>query len=261
MISKKNKERVHTFAQNIEGLSYENAEKAIEVELKSLHDTYKITTVRTVLTEYRKAIPKYKHLFIISDDAQSKIQSAYTQKIAKQANEQKQIEDYQALIAKAKELLSSSRVVEVATALAFLTGRRISEIFCTAKFAATQDPNTIHFVGQLKKRDSATPYKVYTLAEYKEIAPALKWLKKQVGTITTTEANRKYIKACNQVVYKHYSPFLGNCSTHDLRKAYATIIAELHRPKTITLNAFLSANLGHEPTDLSTANVYQKYFI
>jgi hypothetical protein len=261
MVSKKNKERATNFAKSVEGLSYENAEKEIASELAGLNEVYKITTVRTILTEYRKALPKYKHLFIISDSEQSKIQRAYTQKIAKQANDQKQIAGHEVLIEKAKNLLSSSRVVEVATALAFLTGRRISEIFCTAKFAATKDRSIVHFVGQLKKRDSATPYKVYTLVDYKEISKALKFVRAQAGTLTTSEANRKYIKACNQVVYKHYSPFLGNCSTHDLRKAYATIIAHKHRPKTITLNAFLSANLGHEPTDLSTANVYQKYFI
>ena len=261
MISNKNKERASQFAKSIESLSYEDAQKAITIELEDLHSTYKITTVRTVLTEYRRVLPKYKHLFIISESEQVKIQRAYTRKIAKQANNQKQITNYEQLIKKAKSLLSSSRVAEVATALALLTGRRISEIFCTAKFAATQDPNTIHFVGQLKKRDSSTPYKIYTLSEYKEIAPALRWLREQTGKLSTSEANRKHIKACNHVVYKHYSPFLGNCSTHDLRKAYATIIAHLYKPKTVTLNAFLSANLGHEPTDLSTANVYQKYFI
>lgn len=261
MISKKNKERASQFAKSVEGLSYEDAQKAIKKELDELNDDYKITTVRTILTQYRKELPKFKHLFVISEKAQNDIQKAYTNKIAKQANDQKQIKDFNAMISVAKGLLSSSRVVEVATALAFLTGRRISEIFCTARFAATQHPNTIHFVGQLKKRDSSTPYKVYTLAEYEEIARALRWVREQAGVLSTSEANRKHIKACNQVVYKYYSPFLGNCSTHDLRKAYATIIAHLYKPKTVTLNAFLSANLGHEPTDLSTANVYQKYFI
>ena len=48
---------------------------------------------------------------------------------------------------------------------------------------------------------------------------------------------------------------------NDLRKAYAAIIAHLYKPENVTINAFLSKNLGHSETDLATANVYQKYFI
>ena len=261
MISNKNKERARKFAQKIEGLSYDDAAKQIAKEVAKLHKEYKIATVRTVLTEYRKQAPKYKHLFVISDDDQQKIERKYTQKIAKQAKAQIEINDYPTMIATAVDLLSSARLVEVAVGLAFLTGRRISEILCTAKFADSNEPNKIHFVGQLKKRAENGRYKIYTLCEFPKISSALKFIRSKVGVISTTDANRKYIKGCNQVTYKHFSKHLGNCSTHDLRKAYATIIAHQYKPKSMTMNAFLSENLGHESTDLSTANVYQKYFI
>lgn len=262
MTSQKIKDRAKDFCKSIEGLNFEDSKKAIEIEIAALKSEYKITSVRTALTEYRKQSKQdTKHLFRIDDSEQNNIETKYKKQIAVQANEQKQIKDFEKMISIAIELLDSTRPIEVATALGFLTGRRIAEILCTAKFAKTNDSNQIYFVGQLKKRDNAKGYKIYTLAPYKKIKVALFWLKSKVGDIDTETANKRYIKGCNQVTYKYFNQFLGNCSTHDLRKAYATIIEHLYRKPTQSVNAFLSENLGHSDTDLSTANIYQKYFI
>jgi len=262
MTSQKIKDRAKAFCKSIAGFGFEDAKQAIATEIAELKNEYKITSVRTALTEYRKQATKdTKHLYTIADIEQIEIETAYKKQIAMQSNDQKQITNFEDMVSTAIELLDSERVAVVAVALAFLTGRRLAEIFCTAKFAKTKDLQRVHFVGQLKKRDTATGYSIYTLTDFDKIKAALQYIQGKVGVITTETANKRYAKACNQVVYKYFSKYIGNCSVHDLRKAYATIIAHLYKPKNQSLNAFLSENLGHSETDLSTANIYQKYYL
>ena len=264
MTSKAIKDRAQNFCLSISGKDYAEQKELISEELEKLYKEYKLTTVRTVLTEYRKfCTSEVKHLFAIKENEQIEIVKAYRVKIAKQSEKQVQIKDFEKMISRAKELLSSSRLVEVATALTLLTGRRISEILCTAKFSKTRQAEKLHFVGQLKKKDSTGKefITIYSLETYENVKKAMSFVREQVGTIDTETANRRYTKTSNQVAYKNFSEFLGDCTTHDLRKAYAAIIAHLYKPQNKTLNFFLSENLGHSETDLNTANIYQKYFI
>ena len=260
MNSKVIKARIKKLSISISNAQEKDVQKLVNQEIDFLRKNYVITYARTALTLYRTAFPQLKKMFSITDDEQNKIEKQYKSKIAKQANNQKQINNYEALISTAESLLSSSKVVDVAAGLLLLTGRRMSEIFCTAKLSKA-GKNSAFFVGQLKKRENAAVYEILLLSSFEKIQAALQWLRSEAGDLETAAANKRYEKTLSQSVYKHFSKYLGDCTAHDLRKAYATIIIKLHKPKNRTEQAFISQYLGHSEDDLSTATIYQKYYI
>ena len=254
------KERIKNLSLALENAQEKQVQMLVSQEIEFLKSNYVITYARTALTLYRTAFPNIKKMFGITDDEQNKIEKQYKVKIAKQANNQVQIKDYKGMLATAENLLSSNKVIDVAAALLLLTGRRMAEIFCTAKFSHVTG-NTVHFVGQLKKRENAAGYDILTLASFDKIQAAMLWLRNEIGVLDTAAANKRFEKTLSQSVYKHFSTHLCDCTAHDLRKAYATIIISLYKPKNRTEQAFISQYLGHSEDDLSTATIYQKYYI
>jgi len=254
--------RAIEFNKTLIGLSFEQAAVLIALEIESLKKRYTLSSARSALGAYRKTASKeLKPLFAVTKDEQYQIERNYNKKIVEKSNAMEQI-DMSGLIKTAVGLLDSSKVSEVICALALLTGRRLAEIVCTIKLSATATPNKAAFVGQLKKRENETNgYEIFILSDFAKIKEAANWVRTKAGDLTAQQGYRKYSNAAAAACLQHFEKYLGYCSTHDLRKAYAAIIVHLYKPKSVSQNAFLSKNLGHSDSDLTTANVYQKYFV
>jgi hypothetical protein len=264
MVSKKIIERASVFVQSVNGLSVEKASVLIDREINELRGEYKVSTLRTILTQYRKVCVKsHKHLYTIELDEQLTIESKTNNYVIAQNRAQQPIKNASGLISRATELLSSGNALEVACALALLSGRRTAEILSSAKFSEAREVNMLHFVGQAKtkgKRDSEV-FKIYCLCDSKEAVEALAFIRAKLGFIDKRKANVNYNKRLNQITYKYFNEFLGDCSTKDLRKAYATICIDRFKSNKQSVSFFLSDILGHEKNNTKSTNNYQKYYL
>ncbi len=261
--------KIKTFNKDIEGMKASSAAARARKEVKDLLKIYKNTSVRAHLTKYRKALKSDSTLVLnalrLKKEQQNDIEKAYTKKIAKQQKKLIKIRKYNSMILKAIELLDSNSYAEICSALCFLTGRRMTEILKTAKFTNSKNSKKVmYFKGQLKTKSLSQKYEIYVLGNSKtKCKQALKRLRdiKDTKEMTNLEVSRKFETTVNARVNALFSEFIGRCTAHDLRKAYATICAELHKKKSQTKNSFFSQILGHDEDDIQTANSYQKYYI
>lgn len=268
MVSKLIENRVKEFIGSLSGLNKAQSIASCKNEVKELSKLYKGTYLRTIYTEYRSGlsdITYLKSIFKIKESEQNKIQNDYSKKLSKQHKELIRIKNVEGLVSTALQLLESDNLISVVLGLCLLTGRRSTEILKTAKFTNHKKSNNmLMFSGQLKKRDSADTYGFYTLGNSaKSCKIALKKVRSMVDlkNVSNNDVSIKYEKQLLMKCTLLFGDYLGRCSAHDLRKAYATICQSTYKPNNQSVNYFLSQILGHNEDDISTANSYQKYFI
>jgi hypothetical protein len=197
----------------------------------------------------------------------NQINEDYTVKIKERrsAEDRKYILDVDGFINKAVEELESVHFMPKVLALSALTGRRVAEIGCTAKFEFI-DNNHVLFTGQLKTKNklSELSYPIPVLYDAKVIIKALdnlrlnfpKYLEDPYGFSTNYAPNMRN-------VVKKYKPFIeGDITPKDLRSIYAPIAYErycLDKREHDTL--FYTKILGHSEKDIYTCLSYLKYKI
>jgi hypothetical protein len=122
----------------------------------------------------------------------------------------------------------------------------------------------VYFKGQLKKGGDYPKYKIYCLGNSAQLCKnALKVLREKVNATKLTEKQTKdkYSGSVSSWAFRRFNAFIGDCTAHDLRKAYAAICIEEFKPKNQKPNGFLPQILGHGKDDTKTCNSYQKYYV
>jgi Telomere resolvase len=165
------------------------------------------------------------------------------------------LNDPQALVDKAIQLLDSPEWADIAAALSVLTGRRSSELLATAKFTA-KSPYSVTFTGSLKRRGELQElsFEIPTLANSKQVCAALDKLRQQLpdaGGMTPEAVNRKYGPAVTRACDKHFTDLVphregkDNLYTHLFRSVYATIATFWYCPEAVNPDEFKAAIQGH----------------
>ena len=190
----------------------------------------------------------------------------YKQKVKQEQNNLKLITDYQGYIAKAEALIKSNHFISSVLGFAALTGRRVAEIACTAKFQL-HSPSHLLFTGQLKTkgRGDIGGYVIPCLTSSIKIVSEFRRFRKNfpryIDNVRTFHNNNS--KDLSVQARRHFSCFVeGEVTPKDLRAIYATIAC-----KTIKENfrqsdqSYIADILGHDENDLNTCNSYIDYKI
>lgn len=269
MVSNTIQDRINTLISKLENISTNERIELCKNESKYLLSAYSLNYASTCLTEYKKQIGAiYEGLNIYLSIGKSLIvkrQNSIKKSRNKKNRSVSKIANYELMIEAARQLLESSKYSDIALGLCFLTGRRLTEVLKTARFTDYKRRSyMVNFDGQLKKKENATRYPIYTLGNYaKECKAALKKLRSMLDTrnMSNKEVERKYHKTVNQRCNLKFNIYIGRCTAHNLRAAYAAVCSEVYRPVTIEQNLFLSGILGHNWNDTDTASSYKKYRI
>ncbi len=160
---------------------------------------------------------------------------------------------------------------DVAYALFLVTGRRLSEVFCTAQFAPTDDPYKVVFSGQLKTkgRDGGDqPYEIPTLVLSELVINALAWLREKDKVEETPEKAHKrfsrqivnYTDVWNGLYVIDEAPEETSdkwekLTPHLCRAIYGQVMAT-RKPKTMKEEAYMASILGHGIDDVNTVQSY-----
>lgn len=172
-------------------------------------------------------------------------------------------------ILKAREILSSlksydkRRWRDVTWALMLVTGRRQSEVLCTARFETTENKHQLLFSGQLLKHgDDIDPYPIPVLVPASYVKAGMKWLEinGKRDCETPAQVTDKYSKELGekvrQLIEKYFTVEEGSWTYTNngkkknlntslfLRHAYAVACARIDGID--PSRDFLAAILGHD---------------
>ncbi|MBD3557326.1 hypothetical protein H6S82_00385 [Planktothrix sp. FACHB-1355] len=164
------------------------------------------------------------------------------------------IDDPQAIVDKATELLDSREWNEVAAGLAVLTGRRSSELLHTAEFTY-KTPFSVTFTGALKRRGEPVTlrFEIPTLASADKVIAALNKVRAWVDTegMDNRQVNDKYgpavVKACD----RHFCELVphrsgrDNLYTHLFRCIYARIATHFYASPRVSDIEYMATIMGH----------------
>ncbi len=268
-MSKHIDQKIKAFNKELKSMTVRQASNRARKEVKELLKNNTLSSTRTYLTKYRKAL-SYDSLFVLNALRLSKADNKKIKRngrvtVSKAQKNLTEIKDYKLMISTALELIDSDKYAKIAAGLCLLTGRRLTEILKTAKFTNSKNSQKVmYFKGQLKTDKIGFKYEMYALGNSRDkCKKALKRLRSILDTtkLSNDETSRKYNQVLNYRVRCSFGKFLGDCSSHCLRKAYATICTKEYKPTSQTTNSFLVQILGHERDDLDVANSYQKYYI
>ena len=167
------------------------------------------------------------------------------------------------------QLLDSPYFIDNVLGLAGLTGRRVAEIGCTAKFKKVDD-RTVIFKGQLKikERKDTLPYEIPLLADFEIINKSLNKIRilkpkyiDNMGLFHNSCSKTISVKA--KEIYQGL--FEGTPKAKDLRAIYSTIcFHEFNKKpenKHIDRDVYYSQILGHGNEDIYTCGSYIDFYI
>jgi hypothetical protein len=278
MISNKEKENAALWINTIKDLSTKEQKAKCKELIVELKNKFAISTTRSILTHYRKLAKKA--LLNISDNLaiskadNNKIERAYEHTIAKRRHAVvidgklgglKQINDLEGLLSVAIDTLeNSTNPYELTAAVAIMSGRRMVEVVKVGRFFNhNYTKYQLNFGGQAKTKTKETgKYVIPTLCDKELIKKAVKLIREklQPENLTNEQVARKFETSVNMAVNKMFSKFLGRCTCHTLRKAYATICEYKYKTKYDDSYAYFSRILGYSVEDRTTAASY-RYFV
>ena len=279
-MSKQLEKRIENFVANIKDGNDMNGVKLAKLELKFLRSKYKVSTIMTKLTFYRKAVykietnkkefPKTVKALRVLKSELKEAKKHYERKVLKQSKKRIQVRDVEKMIQISLSLLDSNKYSDIVSALCLLTGRRMTEILKTAKLTNSRNSQKVaYFKGQLKTKNTNLKYQIYTLENSRDLCKvALKKVRKMIDatTLSNHETERKYESGVNASCKAWFSSFVGKrdidtCTCHDLRNIYAIYCCEHYKSDEQTDSSFIAEILGHDTNALSTAQSYQKYYL
>ncbi len=187
-------QRFTDFKQRLEDAKKKNpASKHVLAVCRKAHRDLRLnfsslTTLRRYYTHYRnicrEAVPENLlgdclKILNLTPDETLYLNSAYEKKVSEEHTNLRPIQNYQGMIAKAQGLLGERSIYSRILGVAFLTGRRVAEIACTAEFKPTGE-NTLLFDGQLKgKARIIHQYEIPTLGDPVLLAKTLKAIREE----------------------------------------------------------------------------------
>ncbi len=170
-------------------------------------------------------------------------------------NEQVQIiEDPEAIVVKALELLASSYWYDLAAGLVAVTGRRSTEILSTATFTE-KSAYSVMFSGALKRRGEKVnlSFEIPTLVPAQLVIAAQLRLREslQVSELDTPKIiNDRYGAAVVKAVNYHFTGLVPprdgeDLYTHLFRSVYGAIATHWYCPQTVAVQEFKAHIQGH----------------
>jgi len=176
-------------------------------------------------------------------------------RVAERNEATRQIEDPDAIVTKAVELITGKHDWPSITAgLAVLTGRRVAEILSTAQFEK-KSQWSVTFIGALKRRgEEGLEFEIPTLTTADRVIKATELLRAELPDATDLDPktiNRKYeqavAKACDRAFADLIPTREGKDSlyTHLFRAIYSTIATFWYCPPSVNDTEFRAAIQGH----------------
>jgi hypothetical protein len=224
---------------------------------------------KNYLTDVRNAIkvldPNHPALEVIkfSPETWVEINEADRDRIAERST--KLINNPDAIVNKAIELVKTNNWSDIAAGLAVLTGRRCGEIIKTAQFEY-KTQYSVTFKGALKRRNEAIDlvFEIPVLCQADLVIKAIASLRLQLGEqikfLSITEINQRYEERVAKKCDRYFSALVptrdgkDNLYSHLFRAVYATIACFWYCPSSVPEMEYRAAIQGHykllnEPDD------------
>jgi hypothetical protein len=204
----------------------------------------------------------------LNDEQQASFTKSQRQEISRGQGNLRKIYDVDRYLSVAIGLLDAVSVYDRILGLAALTGRRVAEIGCTARFTRVEDDNfKAVFTGQLKTkgRTDVVPYEIPLLHNYDAIAKTLKGVQEAKPQFLNNPElfNATASGRLSEQVKKHFAGlFEGEPKTKDLRAIYALLAfnkfqtGQQDKFITVSVNKFFASILGHSIDDVVTCGSY-----
>lgn len=204
----------------------------------------------------------------LNNEQQRAFMGNQKKEVSKSQGNLRKIYDVNGYIKVSTGLLSAVSVYERILGIAALTGRRVGEVACTAKFEPVQD-NCFKalFTGQLKTkfRTDIKSYEIPLLHNYEIISKSLLSVQSAKPQFLNNPAlfNPTASSKLSVLIKRHFSGiFEGEQKTKDLRSIYALLAFERFKEEessefvTVSINKFFANILGHSADDLITCGSY-----
>lgn len=215
---------------------------------------------KNYLTNVRNAIkvidPDHPALGVIKFSRETWIEINQTDRDRIAERTTKLIENPNAIVSKAIELVKTNNWSNIAAGLAVLTGRRCGEIIKTAQFEF-KTKYSVTFRGALKRKDEAVElvFEIPVLCRADLVIEAIDSLRLQLGdevlTLSTTQINQRYEERVAQKCERHFLALVplrsgkDNLYSHLFRAIYATIACYWYCPPTVPEMEYRAAIQGH----------------
>jgi hypothetical protein len=215
---------------------------------------------KNYLTNVRNAIkvidPDHPALRVIkfSPETWIEINQADRDRIAERST--KLIDNPDAIVSQAIELVKTNNWSDLAAGLAVLTGRRCGEIIQTAQFEFKTKYSVI-FRGALKRKAEAVElvFEIPVLCRADLVIESINSLRLQLGreveTLSITQINQRYEERVAQKCDRHFSALVpkrdgqDNLYSHLFRAIYATIACHWYCPPNVPEMEYRAAIQGH----------------
>lgn len=130
---------------------------------------------------------------------------------------------------------------ELLVYLLLVTGRRINEILITGEVSESENKNSIHFTGLLKKRSKAAKSTdIYVLDEASEVLKAFERFKIKLNKSKNVKSFQRTFQNKLKVIIQKYV-----LTTHDLRSIYANYMFQFNNPTNQIYNSCIKKVLNH----------------
>lgn len=250
------------------------AEAASRAEMEYLVQTYSTAgSVKKALSAYRNALRAIdaEHValqYMCQSKAEStEIKRAYAAAVSDRQRNVRAIRDVDGYLVYAESLLAATSYIDRLLALAALTGRRTSELLCSARFEPVAGDYEAMFHGQLKTKDrDAAPYVIPLLTDYQTVVDALERLQagqRDLWGKPEKAGNRTHKAISTRIKALRFGDYLGDgVIGRDLRRAYGAIAFAISGLEgTITQQKYVSDILGHGFDDIVTGGSYMDFVV
>jgi hypothetical protein len=269
-------QRIEYFLDQVKSAPADGVVGVCAAEVDYLRSNYSLSAFRRALTTYRRAVRQMVDekdvdeivgYMTLNKEESGALAIAKEKQISKDLLNQRPINDIDIYIMKAAELLDSSSQHDKVIGLAALTGRRMAEIGCTAKFERIAGDDThVLFTGQLKMkgRSDQSAYTIPVLGNVDKIIKTLAHVHeaKPVYLDNTIRFHNACSKELGRKTKKLFEGVSDSpLSPKDLRSIYAEISYALDDDKRVAKQKFFSQVLGHGEDDNSTGVSYLDFYI
>jgi hypothetical protein len=191
------------------------------------------------------------------------------EKLAERHENQQFLQDPQAIVTKAEQLLASEQWPDLAVALAVTTGRRLGEVLRTGVFAY-KTMYSVTFSGVLKRREiDLTPFEIPTLVGSQAVIDAVTRLREYLPIAEEEDIHdvtRKHSPIVKEAADRHFAELVpvreGRTSlySHLMRSVYGRIAVFWFAPPKVSAMHYMATIFGHfEFEDLETEDLRQNY--
>jgi hypothetical protein len=279
-------EEMQTFLPTIQALKSEKeVREACEAVIASWRQRYPNgNSLRNPITQARKALrtlPLTKKLsyrnekgepehvalkyFNLSEAEWIALNAQSEAALDERMTNQRFLPDPDALVARARKLLTSTAWPEVAVGITVCTGRRLGEVLKTATFAR-KTAYSVVFEGQLKK-EGVVSFEIPTLVEADLVMAAWRWLREHHNCeqVDLDALSSRYGAPVRGTADLHFKDLVETRTKHEVRYThlfrtiYALIADFYYRPSWVVPLKFRAVIQGHTKKVAAEGEVRQNY--